>query len=245
MDLGIKGKKALVMASSSGIGKAIAQALIREGARVAISARTENKLMEAANTIGAEIAIPCDLSKKNAGKQLANEASQKFNGLDILVTSSGSPPAGSFSTLSQQAWRDNFEYLWMSAIEAIQEALPTMTQHHWGRILMMNSIAGKEPIQPLTLSNGFRAGLLGLMKTLSQEVAPHGITVNAILPGWTRTEGLLELKIPESSLTKDIPAKRLTEPQEIGTLAAFLCSQQAAYITGQAIACDGGFLRGI
>lgn len=245
MDLGIKGKKALVMASSSGIGKAIAQALLQEGAQVAICARSKTRLEQVAREIKADLAIHCDLSKDGAGGQLVRDAIKSFGELDILVTSSGTPHAGPFSSVSLQMWRDGFESLWMSAVEAMQAALPGMTQRRWGRIVMVNSIAGKEPIHPLTVSNGLRAGLLGLVKSLSREIAPNGVTVNAILPGWTRTEGTLELKIPEEELTKDIPMKRLAEPEEIGSLTAFLCSQQASYITGQAIACDGGFLRGI
>ena len=243
MDLGIKNKKALVMGASSGIGKGIAKSLIEEGVEVAICARNEENLNKAAKEIGAKMAIPCDLSKPGAGKSLVEKVIRKFSELDILVTNTGGPPKGVFSDLNCDQWQEGFQSLYLSVIEAIQTALPVMKVNKWGRIVLITSISAKEPLPKLTISNGLRAGLMGLTKSLSNEIAEFGITINSILPGFTDTDRLRELGIPEEKISAQIPAKRLGKTKELGDLTAFLASERACYISGQCIAIDGGYLK--
>ncbi len=245
MDLNIKGKRALVMGSSAGLGLGIAKSLIAEGAQVAICARDSKKLEHIKNEIHAHLAIPVDLSKPKSSIELIKNVNERWGGIDILVTNTGGPPQGFFADITTEQWQIGFQSLWLSATEAISQVIANMKENKWGRILLVTSVAAKEPMTRLTVSNGLRAGLLGVAKSLSLDVAPLGITVNALLPGYTRTERLKELKVDESQMISRIPAGRLGEPEELGALVAFLCSQQAAYITGQAIACDGGYLHGL
>lgn len=245
MDLKLKGKRALVQGSSAGLGRAIAEMLVKEGATVAISSRNAEKLDRTMKEIGAHAAIPCDLSQPGAATQLLKAAESKLGGIDILVTNTGGPPKGPFEELSAAQWQEGFQSLWLSCTDSIRAALPGMRERRWGRILLVTSTAAREPLSMLTVSNGLRAGLMGLTKTISNEVAQHGITINALLPGYTDTERLRELKIPADKITAQIPAGRLGRPEELAALATFLASEQAAYITGQAIACDGGALRSI
>lgn len=245
MELGLKGKRALVMGSSSGLGHAIAQELAKEGAIVTICSRSEERLRKALPETGARHYVACDLSHTGAGRDAVRAASEKMGGIDILVTNAGGPPKGAFMELNSKQWAEGFQSLWMGAVEAIQEAVLHMQKNHWGRILLVTSAAAREPMPGLTISNGLRAGLLGLTKSVSNEIASLGITINALLPGYTRTERLKELNIPEEKITAFIPAKRLGEPEEFAALAAFLASERAAYISGQMIAVDGGYLKGI
>ncbi len=244
MDLDLKGKKALVLGSSSGIGRAIAQALVREGAQVALSARREETLAEAAKAISAHAFIAADLSKAGESRALVNKAIAKLGGLDILVLNAGGPNKGTFADITEGQWHQDFQSLWMSVVEALQTALPLMKEKKHGRILLITSLAAKEPLAGMTTSNSLRAGLTGLTKSVSSEVAPYGITINALLPGYTNTERLKELGLTQDTISKLVPAGRLAEPSEIGDLAAFLSSSRASYITGQAIAIDGGAIRG-
>ena len=245
MDLGLKGKRALVMGGSSGLGQAIAETLIKEGATVAICARSEEKLRNAAKAMNAAFAISADLSKPGTGTKLVNDVIAKLGGIDILVTNTGGPAAGKFSETTPEQWNDGFQNLWMSAVDSIRAALPGMQSRKWGRILLVTSIAAKEPLAGLTVSNGLRAGLLGLTKSISHEIAADGITINALLPGYTKTERLAELGLSDEKISSLVPARRLGRPEEFAALTAFLASEQAAYITGQAIACDGGTLKGL
>jgi 3-oxoacyl-[acyl-carrier protein] reductase len=244
MDLGLKGKRALVMGGSAGIGRAIAEALVAEGATVGICARNEARLREAASAMKAT-PFTCDLSVPGAGAKLVAEAQAKLGGVDILVTNTGGPPSGKFQDITPEAWQKGFQGLWMSAVDAMRAALPTMKERRWGRVLLITSVAAKEPLDGLTVSNGLRAGLLGLAKSVSLEVAPFGVTINALLPGYTRTERLAELAVDEKTMTSKIPAGRLGTTEELAALTTFLASTHAGYVTGQMIACDGGYLRGI
>lgn len=245
MELGLGGKRALVMGASSGLGKAIAAELVREGARVAICARGADKLEATADEIGAAAAIAADLSAPGAGASTVRTAAEHLGGVDILVTNTGGPPTGGFLDLTAEQWQQGFDGLWQSAADAMRAALLGMRDAGWGRVLLVTSVAAKEPIANLTVSNALRAGLLGLTSTVSREMAPHGITINALLPGYTRTERLAHLGVTDEDMRSQIPAGRLGRPEELAALAAFLASDRAAYITGQAIAVDGGWLRGI
>ena len=161
------------------------------------------------------------------------------------MVNTGGPPPGRFDALTDRHWREAFEGLWISCVAAIRESLPSMKERRWGRILVVTSIASREPIPNLMLSNGLRAGLHGLLNALSKEVAADGITVNALMPGYTLTERLVEVGIDEAETASRIPAKRMGRPEEFAGLAAFLASDIAGYVTGQAIACDGGVLNSI
>jgi 3-oxoacyl-[acyl-carrier protein] reductase len=245
MNLGIQGKRALVQGASSGLGYAIAKALLREGVKVAICARPSERLKQAQRDLGAQVAIAADLSRSGESARSVSEARSQLGGLDIVVINTGGPAKADFLQLSDSQWSEGVESLWMGAVGALREALPHMMAQKWGRLLLVTSAAAKEPMAGLTISNGLRAGLLGLTKSISNEVAHSGVTINALLPGYTDTERLRELGIPADKISAAIPARRLGKPEEFAATAAFLASEPAAYITGQAIAVDGGFLKGI
>lgn len=244
MDLGLSGRKALVMGASSGLGKAVARALVEEGASAVICARGEEKLRSTAEEIGA-FPVVCDLSQAGAAAALVEKSREKLGGLDILVSNTGGPPQGGFLDLTSQDWEAGFRGLWMSAVESMQAALPHMREQGWGRLLLVTSVAAREPVAGLTISNAYRAGLHGLVNSVSREVASQGVTVNVLMPGYTKTERLAELGVSDEQIAAQIPAGRLGRPHELAALAAFLASEKAAYITGQAIAVDGGLLRSI
>ncbi len=245
MDLGIKGKKALVMGSSQGIGRAIAEVLIAEGAKVAICARDAVRLSQVAKEIGAVCSVSCDLSKTGSGKKLVQDVIEKLGGIDILVCNTGGPPKGGIQQITDQQWLEGFQNLWMSTVDSIQACLPSMMQKKWGRIVLVTSVSGKEAMSGLTISNGLRAGLHGLARSISHEVAAHGITINSVLPGFTDTERLRELGISDEKIRSLVPAGRMANPKEVAELAVFFASERAAYITGQTVACDGGYLKGL
>ncbi len=245
MDLKLHNKKVLVLGASQGLGLAIAESFVKEGAIVSICSRSEENLLKAQKAIGAKHTIAFDLMKPLAGEHVVKAAIQKMGGIDVLVTNTGGPPKGSILDISSEMWLQGFQGLWLSAVDAIRTAIPEMRKNNWGRIMLVTSAAAKEPMNGLTVSNGLRAGLSGLTKSISNEVAGWGITINALLPGYTDTERLQELKIPKDKITAQIPAGRLGKPEELAALTTFLGSEQAAYITGQAIACDGGYLKGI
>jgi 3-oxoacyl-[acyl-carrier protein] reductase len=244
VDLGLNNKTALVTGASRGLGKAVAAALVAEGAKVAICARDTTRLEAAAKEIGA-IGIAADLSQAGAVDAVLRQATDKLGGIEILVVNTGGPPAGGFSAISDDAWRKAFEALWISAVDLIRGALPDMRQRRWGRIMIVTSISAKEPLPNLMISSALRPGLHGLVNALSREVAADGVTVNAIMPGYTLTERIREIGVDEKQVAAQIPAGRMGRPEEFAALAAFLASEQAGYICGQAIACDGGFLRSI
>lgn len=243
MELGLKGKRALVEGSSSGLGFAIAQLLVEEGAKVAVASSNQERVKKAVKETGATAFFAIDLDQKGGGTALVRSAYEALGGLDILVTNSGGPKAGPFLEIEFADWEAGFRRLYMSAVESIHTVLPIMKMQKYGRILLMTSDAAKEPIPGLTVSNGLRPGLLGLMKSISSEVASSGITVNSVLPGFIKTEHMAKLKLDEKKLTESIPAGRFGDPREVAALCAFLVSDQARYITGQAISCDGGLLR--
>lgn len=245
MDLHLKEKTALVFGGSRGLGRAIAAELAREGAEVVIVARDEVMLRQTAGATGC-IPLPGDLLAPGEGGRLVTAAAECLGRpVDILVTNTGGPPTGSFQAIDTAAWAKGFQGLWMSTVDSIQAALPAMKTNRWGRILAVTSVAAKEPQPGLVISNGLRAGLLGMLNTLSREVAADRITVNALLPGYTNTDRMAELGVGNTTMGPKIPAGRLGEPEEFAALAAFLASARASYITGQAIAVDGGLLHSI
>src|SRR6476619_3604836 len=260
MDLGIKDKVALVAAGSTGLGRAVAEELASEGASLVICARNEERLRATAEEIqqntGAQVLpLRADVTNPNDINKLVDAGIDRFGRIDILVTNAGGPPAGRFDQLSAEQWEQAARLTLFSAIELARAVLPGMKTRRWGRILNITSIAVKQPVDNLILSNSLRAAVTGFARSLANEVATHGITGNNILPGYTRTERVEELAqatakrdgvAPEEVMARferEIPMKRLGEPLEFAALAAFLASERASYITGQSIAVAGGWIR--
>jgi len=244
MNLNLKNKKALVMGASAGIGKAIAESLINEGAEVYICSRSEQKLRDCQEDIGAAGYEVCDLSQPLASKALIERVIARIGQIDILVTNTGGPAKANFLDVSDEQWHLDFQSIWMSPVESIKAVLPHMKENNYGRVIMVTSLAAKEPILGLTTSNGLRAGLSGLGKTIANEFSAFGITINLLLPGYTNTDRLKSLKLSDEQIKTMVPAGRLGEPSELADLATFLASEKGSYITGQSIAVDGGVLKG-
>jgi 3-oxoacyl-[acyl-carrier protein] reductase len=262
MDLGIKGKTALVTGASSGLGFAAALALAHEGVQVVINSRSEKNLQAAAIRIEQEtgyrpIALKGDLSVDGTAERLVEETVSRVGKLDILVSNAGGPPAGSFLELDKEAWKKSAQPTFHSAVDLARAALPHMLKNRWGRIIFITSVAVKQPIDNLIISNALRAGIVGFAKSISNQVAADGITVNAVMPGYTETERLKYLakqSAESSGQTEDeiykvwidrVPAGRLGRPDELAALIAFLASEKAAYITGAAVPVDGGYIKSI
>lgn len=244
MDLQLKNKRALVFGSSDGIGRAIAESLIAEGAKVVLCSRTEEKLKKVADQINANGYVTADLTNAGEAKRATEEAINHLGGLDILITNTGGPAKGGFFEITNEQWMTDYQSLWLSVTDSIKVAIPEMKKNKYGRILLVTSIAAKEPLSGLTTSNGLRAGLPGLMKSLVNEVAEFGITANLLLPGYTNTDRLKALKLSDEKVKAMVPAGRLGEPEELANLATFLASPLAGYINSQSIAIDGGVLKG-
>lgn len=244
MDLEIKDKVAFVMGGTSGLGRAVAEKLIQNGVKTAVCGRNKEKIDTACMETGA-FGVQGDLSRRDDIRRMLEEVSKELGAIDILVTNTGGPPKAQFTDTNEKMWREAFENLYLSVIQAVQYVLPSMKGKKWGRIIMITSMAAKEPVNGLVLSNGIRSGLLGLSKTLSSETARDGITVNMILPGYMKTERLGNLGLDLEQISNTIPVGRIGNPEELGALAAFLASGSAGYITGQAITIDGGYTRNI
>lgn len=259
MELGIQGKTAAVAAASGGLGRAIAEELAREGANVAICSRDATRIEQAASEITREteaevLAIAADVSKGTEASRFVQEATQRFGGVDILVTNAGGPSPGGFDDFDDSAWQKAFELNLLSTVRMIREALPQMQERNWGRIIVLTSTSVKAPIPNLILSNSIRAGVLGMAKSLSSEVAQFNITVNNICPGRIDTNRVRSLdestakrsgRSPEDvrrERESQIPMRRYGSPEELAYLATFLASEKASYITGTSIQVDGGAL---
>ena len=261
MDLGLRDRVAVVAAGSKGLGLAIAETLAQEGARVVICARGAAALEAARRGIAdaggqchavvADVSVPGDISR------VVDEAQATFGPVEIVVTNSGGPKSGRFETLTPEDWEAATRLLLSNAVTFARAVVPGMRARKWGRIINVTSIAAKQPVDGLMLSNSLRAGVVAFARTLSNEVAADGITVNNLLPGYTRTERVVDLSsqmaaaggtTPEEIVRRweaEIPMRRLGEPHEFAALAAFLASDRAAYITGQSVAVDGGWIRGL
>ena len=244
MNLELKGKKALVLGSSAGLGRAVAESLLAEGAEVCIVSRSLENITKTAQEIGATCFETADLSVKGETAKLVERVLQQMGRIDILVNNTGGPKKNDFLQVTDEQWQEDFQSLWMSPVEAMRILLPKMKENNYGRILMITSLAAKEPLAGLTTSNGFRAGLSGLSKSIVNEYAAYGITINLLLPGYTNTDRIKGLNLSETKIKEMVPAGRLGEPQELADLATFLASKKGAYINGQSIAVDGGVLRG-
>ena len=262
MDLGLKGRVAIITAASSGLGKATAMELAAEGASVVINARREDELGKAADEIrsatGSEVlAIPGDVTNEDHIHNLVAETVNQLGGVDILVANAGGPPAGFFDDFTAQDYREAVELNLISTINLCREAVPQMRKTGWGRIVAITSIAAKQPVENLILSNTARAGVLGFMKSLSQQIAADGITVNTVCPGYHLTERLTSLAPltanKERISVEDVyarwaastPMNRIGDPKEFAALVAFLCSERASYLSGAVIQVDGGAYRAL
>ena len=262
MELGLTGKIALVAAASRGLGRAVAEELAREGAHLLICARGADALRETAESIRAAsgvrvIEVVADLSDPADVARVAERALAEFGRVDVLVTNGGGPPAGPFETHSADAWQAAVRQTLMSVVELTRAVLPGMKERRWGRIINVTSIAVKQPVDNLILSNSVRAAVTGFARTLANEVAPFGITVNNVMPGYTRTQRVEELAERNASLKGtspdaeravwegQIPMARLGESTEFAAMVAFLASERASYTTGASIPVDGGWIRGL
>lgn len=260
MDLGLTGKVAVVAASSAGIGRAAAQVFAREGARVVLNGRREDVLQATAHEIaatGTQVeAVAADLTTAAGCERLIQAAVARFGGIDALVTNAGGPPSKPFADLDDDAWHAAFDLTMMSTVRLIRAALPHL-QASRGSVVTITSISVKQPIPGLILSNSIRPGVVGLGKTLAEELAASGVRINNVGPGsiWTdRQEYLVSTRAEQKhtsveaevqQIEQGIPMKRLGTPEEVANLVVFLCSPAAAYITGSTILVDGGAYRGL
>ena len=262
MHLGLEGKVALVAAASRGLGRAIAEELASEGAALGICARGEDALRAARDQIaeraGATVhAVAADVSMREGIARVTREVLERFGRVDILVTNAGGPPAGPFESHDWEAWQRSVDLTLRSAVELTRAVLPGMRQRRFGRVIHVTSLAVKQPIDGLMLSTSIRAAVTGFARTLANEVASDGVTVNTLLPGFMNTERVVELneitaaregvsvETIEARTRARIPTHRIGEPRELAALAAFLASERAGYITGQALAVDGGWIQSL
>lgn len=262
MDLRLTGKSALVSAASQGLGRAAAEALAAEGCRVAICSRREDAIRRAAQEIarasGADvIPLTADVSRADDIERLVASAAAALGGLDVLVTNAGGPRPGTFDALSDADWYDAVDLLLMSAVRLSREAIPHMRRRGGGRIILITSVAVKQPVPGLMLSNAVRTAVVGFSKTLARELAADGITVNCVAPGYTRTSRAIQLaeataaregrpvEEVERRTVANVPTGRLGEPRELADLIAFLASERSSYTTGTVIQVDGGAVAGL
>jgi len=262
MDLGLKGKTALVTASSRGIGRAVAFELAAEGCKVAICYKSKEDLLQAASEIKKKFGVEpfwsiCDLNKQQDIENTVTSVTKELGSIDILINNCGGPAPGYFRELTEANWQSAFDQVLLSAVRFCNLIVPDMILKEWGRIINLTSVSVKQPIDNLVLSNALRTGLIGFAKSLSNEVARFNITVNNIAPGYTLTNRLYELAVTRSKqsgkshedilsdMAKEIPMNRLALPEEIAFSVLFLASEKASYITGNTIHVDGGWVKGI
>lgn len=262
MELGLKGKIALVTAASSGLGKAIAEALSSEGTITAICSRTKQQIdataVEIQEKTGNQV-LPfcCDVTQAEAVRKMTDFLIMEYGRIDILVCNAGGPPAGIAENFDIPDYEEAIRLNMLSTIRLCRFVIPQMKQRKWGRIIAVTSVSVKQPLDNLILSNTARAGVTGYLKTLSNVVAPFGITVNAICPGYTKTQRVVNLARAFSKsgkgfeedfyrkLEEEIPMQRLGDPEDFGKVVAFLASAPASYITGVSLPVDGGFVKAL
>jgi 3-oxoacyl-[acyl-carrier protein] reductase len=262
MDLNIKGKVAVVTASSRGLGKAAAEALAAEGVNLALCSRDREKIEEAADFMRDKynvevLAEVCDVTDKAAIESFKDKVTDRFHTCHILFTNCGGPPPGKVEEFAAPDFQKAIDMNLLSTINLVNAFLPFMKQEEWGRILASTSISVKQPIPTLALSNVSRVGVVAFIKSLSLDVAPYNITANTLAPGYIMTErvkSLLENQSKNQGISYDealanlidtIPVKKIGSPEDFGALCAFLSSQQASYITGETILIDGGMYKGL
>jgi 3-oxoacyl-[acyl-carrier protein] reductase len=262
MDLGLKGRVAIVAASSQGLGKAVAFGLAREGARLALGARTESTLNRTACEIrsetGAEVlARPLDVTSHEHVRRFVAETQERFGRVDICVANAGGPPSKSFAETTDADWLAASQLNLMSTVYLAKETLPLMQARRWGRFIAITSVTVKQPVEGLILSNAVRSGVSGLVKSLANEYGPSNVLVNNVCPGYTATARLLDLEAAlaaregvtaqeiEARWARQAPLGRLGQPEEFANLVVFLASERASYITGVSIAVDGGTVKGL
>jgi 3-oxoacyl-[acyl-carrier protein] reductase len=257
MELGINDRVAVVTASSQGLGRAIAEGLAAEGAAVALCARRREPLEEAAHAIAQQtraraLAVVADVAGAEGCERLIRTTLDHFGRIDILVTNSGGPAPGAFDACDDDLWEQALQNTLLNVVRLVRLAVPSMKSRRWGRIVNVTSITARQPIPGLVLSNSLRPAVVGLAKTLADELAPHGILVNNVCPGLHKTDRLMHLvqdkPDPDSELRKltaAIPLGRLGEPRELASVVVFLCSERASFVTGTSVVVDGGTVRGI
>ena len=262
MDMGLKGKVAVVCAASKGLGRASAAGLAAEGANLVICARSENELKATAAAIASEtgvrvVPVVADMAKEADCARLIETARTEFGGIDILVTNAGGPPPGFFFDVDDDQWHADFEKTFMMVVRLIRLAVPLMRERGGGRVINIASISVKQPIENLIISNSLRAGVIGLARTLASQLGPDQITVNNVLPGTILTDRVRVTSKTradaqgisvEETLERDaqtVPLRRIGQPDDLGALVTFLASNKAAWITGTSIQVDGGAFRGL
>ena len=263
MDLGLRDKVAIVMAASKGLGRACAEALVAEGARVTIGARDARVLEKTAREIqkttrSRVLSVATDVTRAKDVENIVARTVRAYGRIDILVNNAGGPPPGTFETFDDARWQAAFELNLLSAVRMIRLVLPHMRKTGGGRIINIVSTSVKQPIDGLLLSNAIRSGVVGLAKTLSFELAPDNITVNNVCPGRILTDRLRQIYLIDEKIrqgtseevvlkemAQGIPMGRVGKPEEFGAFVAFLASQQAAYITGTTTQIDGGLVRSL
>lgn len=258
MDLGLKDKVALITAASKGMGRACALGFAAEGAKVMMCARNEGELQAAAADIrtrtGAEVrAMVADVTRADDVQSLVARTRQLYGGVDVLVANCGGPPRGGLAEMSDQQWYGAFEVSVLSVVRLIREVLPAMRERKWGRILTIQSVSVKQPVEGLLLSNAVRPGVAGLVKTLAPELGKDNITINVVCPGRIMTErflsGAKQAGLPTDAYvarsSTEIPLQRIGTPEEFANVVVFLASERASYVTGVAIQVDGGLVRGL
>jgi 3-oxoacyl-[acyl-carrier protein] reductase len=250
MDLGISGRRAAVAAASAGLGLACARALATEGVRVALCGRRPDQVEAAVATLraagGDAVGLVADVSNAKGGGAFVERAAEELGGVDILVTNAGGPPPGTFASTDVAAYPPALDLNLLSTIGMCKAAVPAMAERGWGRVVAITSMTVRQPSPTLILSNTARAGTTAFLKTLATEVAPQGVTVNSVQPGLHATDRLAQLYGGDlSGATTTVPAGRLGDPDDFGAAVAFLCSEQARFITGTALSIDGGAYLGL